>query len=101
MGGLGSRALEWSHQPSLWMAQRRVSACTQRVAHASVGGPTETSDVTGRRRPHWRQDGLAKERARRAAAAASQIAKPRPLKVVIATTPHRGSDGPSLQRDIT
>jgi hypothetical protein len=57
--------------------------------------------VTGRRRNSRRQDGLARERARRAAAAASQLTNPRPLKVVIATTPHRGSDGPSLQRDIT
>lgn len=77
------------------------TGCTQRVGTAPVGGPTDTADVTGRRRNNRRGDGLAKERARRAAGAANQPTKPRPLKVVIATTPHSGSDGPSLQRDIT
>src|SRR3954469_4015450 len=67
---------------------------------AAVGGPIDTADVTGRRRNSRRQDGLARERARRAAAA-NRLTKPHHLKVVIATTPDRGSDGPSLQRDIT
>ena len=71
-----------------------------RVRQASVGGPLDTSDVTGRRRHNRQQDGLLNERARRAAAFASQLTKPRPLKVVIATTPHPGSDGPSLQREV-
>ncbi len=77
------------------------TASHPRVEVTPVGARTDTADVAGRRRGERQRDGLGRERARRAAAAAKDAAKPRPLKVVIATTPHRGSKGPSLQRDIT
>jgi hypothetical protein len=32
---------------------------------------------------------------------AKKPSRPRPLKVVIATTPHRGATGVSLERDVT
>lgn len=57
--------------------------------------------VTGKRRRRRGGDALSRERARRAADAAKKATAGRGLKVVVATTPQRGDQGPALQRDIT
>lgn len=57
--------------------------------------------MSGKRRGANHPERLARERARRKAAAAKKPAKHPSLKVVIATTPQAGNRGPSLQRDIT
>jgi hypothetical protein len=72
-----------------------------RVEVPPVRGHIDTADLAGRRREERQRDSLGRERARRASAAAKQEAKPRPLKVVTATTPASRSRGAVPQRDIT